>query len=76
MPSIFDSDVLPVVWFAAVAAPVGRLTVPLMFVMFQVPLCVAAIEAFARFTESAPLVRHHIRAIWPSLTLVGAEADA
>ena len=29
-------------WFAAVAAPVGRLMVPLMLLIFQVPLCVAA----------------------------------
>jgi hypothetical protein len=39
---IADKEELVVVWLAEVAAPVGRDTVPVTLVMFQVPDCVEA----------------------------------
>jgi hypothetical protein len=43
-------------WFADVAAPVGRDTVPVIFVIFQVPLCAAE-------TESDPEDRFQFREV-------------
>ena len=56
LAAIVESVVLPVVWLAAVAAPVGSETVPVMLFTFHVPLCTAE-------TESVPLARFQVRPV-------------
>jgi len=51
--AIVERDVLPVVCNADVDAPVGKLIVPDMLLMFQVPLCVTGRELFWMLTFRA-----------------------